>query len=298
MPLLSICMVSLDCWDILKDCLDSLHTSLGDIQYEIVIVDNASSDHTPDRIKSEFPDIQLIENQRNVGFTKATNQAIERSRGSYILWLNTDTILRPDTLSKLLRFMDENPRVGIVGPKVLNLDGTFQPQCRRGLPTPLASFCYLLKLDRFFPRSRIAGQYLLTHLPVDAPNPVDSVSGCCLLTRRIVCDDIGRLDETFFGFGEDLDWCLRAKKKGWEVWYFAGSEVTHLKGKGGVHTKPYHKVWGIHQAMWLFYRKHLSSTYPGFVNGMVWLAIIGSSILSGTKVFLSQIIQKSLYRFT
>jgi GT2 family glycosyltransferase len=250
-------MVSLNAWDVLKPCLHSIGRGGPGLEYEIIVVDNASSDGTPERLCDEFPYVRLIRNDRNVGFTRAHNQAIAASSGDYILWLNTDTILQPHTISGLMEFLDAHPRAGIVGPKVFNADGTFQFQCRRCLPTPLVSMFYMLRLDRALPRNRLAGRYLMTHLPVDQSNQVDSVSGCCLLARRNVLNDIGPLDEDFFGFGEDIDWCVRAKNVGWEVWYFPGSEMVHLKGRGGVHSRPYHKVWGIHQAMWIFYKKRL-----------------------------------------
>ncbi|MDP9310837.1 MAG: glycosyltransferase family 2 protein [Chloroflexota bacterium] len=270
---ISVCMVSLNCLGVLKDCLGSLYATQPSISFEIILVDNASTDGTVDFVRNHYPQIRVIENTRNVGFTKATNQAIAASSGRYLLWLNTDTILEPDSLVKLHDFMQAHPQAGIVGPKVLNRDGSFQPQCKRGLPTPLASLCYMLRVDRVFPNSRWAGQYLLTYLPIDTANRVDAVSGCCLLARRNVWDQIGPLDEHIFAFGEDVDWCVRADNAGWEVWYYPASIITHLKGQGGVHSKPYHKAWGMHHGMWVFYRKHLLAHYSWAVTSLVWLGI-------------------------
>jgi GT2 family glycosyltransferase len=283
--MISICMVSLNAWEVLRACLNSLGQGAPGMEYDIIVVDNASSDGTPERLRAGFPYVRLIRNDRNVGFTRANNQAIAVSKGDYLLWLNTDTILRPDTVSGLASFLELHPKAGVVGPKVLNPDGTFQSQCRRSLPTPLASLLYMLKLDRFFPENRLAGRYLMSHLPVDQANQVDSVSGCCLMTRREVLNAIGPLDEDFFGFGEDIDWCVRAKNAGWEVWYFPGSEIIHLKGQGGVHSRPYHKVWGIHQAMWVFYKKHLRVRYRWPVTALVWLGMIGGLVLSTTGLW-------------
>ncbi len=175
-----------------------------------------------------------------------------------------------------MRFLETHPQAGIVGPKVLNPNGTFQAQCRRGLPDSACFVILHVWMDRFFPGCRLAGRYLLSHLPIDQPNQVDSVSGCCFLARREVLNTIGPLDEDFFGFGEDIDWCVRAKKAGWEVWYFPGSEIVHLKGQGGVHSRPYHKVRGIHQAMWIFYKKHLRARYRWPVTAAVWFGMTGS----------------------
>jgi len=266
-------MVSLNCWDVLKDCLISLRSNQTDFNYEIIMVDNASTDATVENTRRLFLEVQIIENDRNVGFTKATNQAIRVASGAYLLWLNTDTILRPDSLSNLVKFMEANPQVGIVGPKVLNADGTFQPQCKRGMPTPEASFFYLTRLYKLFPQNQKIGQYLLTNLSPDHVHQVDAVSGCCLLARREVWAQIGPLDEAIFAFGEDIDWCVRARKAGWEVCYNPESVIVHLKGKGGVHSKPYRKAQGMHMGMWIFYRKHLMAQYAAPITLIVWVGI-------------------------
>ena len=286
-PDISICMVSLNCRDVLIDCLDSLRKSDGKVTYEIIMVDNASTDDTLQVTRERYPEVRIIENDANVGFTIATNQAIRAGSGKYILWLNTDTILEPDSLSKLVEFLEQNPQAGIVGPKVLNADLTFQPQCRRGIPTPVASLSYMLGIDRKLTRKPF-GEYLMRYLPIEETNQVAAVSGCCLLARREVWDRIGPLDEEVFGFGEDIDWCVRAKDAGFEVWYYPGSRIVHLKGKGGVHARPYHKVRGMHQCMWMFYRKHLSAKYPAPVNLAVRGAIQASLWLSLGRVWLSR----------
>lgn len=287
----SICMVSLNCWNVIEPCLDSLRASDPAVRYEIIVVDNASTDGTPERLLEQYPEVQLIRNDRNVGFTKATNQGIAASRGRYLLWLNTDTLLEPDSLRELCGFLDAHPKAGIVGPKVLNPDGSFQAQCRRGVPTPAVSLAYMLGLDRVWPDHPVAGGYALTYLPVDQAAVVGAVSGCCLLARREVWDMIGPLDEEIFGFGEDVEWCVRAAQAGWEVWYYPGSVIVHLKGQGGVHSKPYHKVWGIHQAMWVFYRKHLRTRYSPPVTALVWTGVWLSAAASMTRVWLRRSVQ-------
>lgn len=272
-PDVSICMVSLNCWNVLRDCLETLTKTPATYCMEVICVDNASSDGTPDLLAKHYPHVKVIRNTQNVGFTIATNQAIRASCGRHILWLNTDILVRPDTLPMLSQFLDEHPAAGIVGPQVLNLDGSFQPQCRRGIPTPWASLCYLLKLDWLFPQCPAFNQYLQSHLPIDRSARVDALSGCCLMAKREVWDQIGPLDESIFGFGEDIDWCVRAKNHGFEVWYHPAAVLVHLKGQGGVHSRPYHKAYGIQQCMWQFYRDHLSQRDPAMVRQMMWLAI-------------------------
>jgi GT2 family glycosyltransferase len=296
-PDISICMVSLDCRDVLRNCLDSLSASLFPLTYEIIIVDNASTDGTLSELETyNFPQLLLLKNDKNVGFTKATNQAIEMSSGKYLLWLNTDTILSPDALRLLWQYLEENPEIGIAGPKVLNRDGTFQPQCRRGLPTPWASLAYFLRLDRIWPEHAAIGQYLLTYLPIDKTCQVTAVSGCCLMARREVWESIGPLDEEIFAFGEDLDWCVQARQAGWEVWYYPQSVIVHLKGLGGVHTKPYHKSWGMHKGMWVFYRKHLISKSPWIITVFVCLGIVTSLIFSIISIWLHNVMHVILHK--
>src|SRR4051794_33270136 len=139
MPRLSICMVSLNCRRVVEDCLDSLRRSRFS-DFEIICADNGSTDGTLEYLRAQS-DVRLIENGWNAGFTKGTNQAIAAGSGEYVLWLNTDTVLREDSLDTMIEFLKANPRAGVVGPKVLNADGSFQPQCKRGIPTPFASFC-------------------------------------------------------------------------------------------------------------------------------------------------------------
>lgn len=291
---LSICMVALNCWKVLEPCLESLLASKRVERYEVIVVDNGSTDGTQAALTARFPWVKLIENGRNDGFTKATNQGIRVSTGRLILWLNTDTILREDSLEKLVRFLKLHADCGIVGPRVLNADGSFQPQCRRGVPTVLNAAAYRLGLDMLWPSNRTLGHYLLRYVPEDQDAQVGSVSGCCLLTRREVWDAIGTLDDDIFGFGEDLDWCVRAKEAGWEVWYTPSSVITHLKGQGGVHSRPYHKVWGIHQAMWIFFRKYLRKEHSAAFAGVIWIAIWSSFLLGVGTVALKRILKSTL----
>jgi GT2 family glycosyltransferase len=286
---ISICIVSLNCWNVLKDCLDSLQLSKPHVDFEIIVVDNNSNDDTPELIKKFFPDIFVIKNKINVGFTKATNQAIEMGKGKYILWLNPDTIVRKDSLSKLAHFLEMKPRAGIVGPKVLNADGTFQPQCKRGIPTPVAYISYGLKLDRLFPNNPYLGQYLLTYLAEDRTAQVNAVSGSCLLARREVWLDIGPLDESIFAYGEDIDWCMRAREKGWEVWYYPESQIIHLKGQGGAHFKPFYKIRAMHESFWIIYCKHLRKNYSWPMTLLFKICIESNLILSLINTKLHQL---------
>ncbi|HOO89539.1 MAG TPA: glycosyltransferase family 2 protein [Syntrophales bacterium] len=270
----SICMVSFNSEKVLADCLESIYASSPSVTREIILVDNDSADGTVNMVRSLFPDVKLIVNNTNIGFSKATNQALQVSRGRYLLWLNCDTIIAHDLLDVMIDFFESHPSAGIVGPKVFNGDGTFQPQCRRGLPTPYAALGYFLGIDRIWPDNKRLSQYLLRYLPEDEAHQVDAVSGCCLMARREVYATIGFIDEDIFGFGEDIEWCVRARKAGWEVWYCPASSVIHLKGEGGVHAAPFRKEFAMHKAMRVFFRKHLSDHYPSYISSIVVTGII------------------------
>lgn len=289
MPLLSICMVSFNCLKVIEDCLDSLDRS--DFKdFEIICVDNGSNDGTIKFLHNR-PDVRLIENGYNAGFTKGTNQGIDAGTGKYILWLNTDTILEPNSLGEMIDFLDRHPEAGIVGPRVLNPDGSFQPQCKRGMPRPVASLSYALGIDRLFPNSEAISSYLLRFIPDTQTAQVAGVSGCCLMARRAVYEEIGPLDEEMFAFGEDIEWCVRAAKSGWQVWYYPGSTIVHLKGQGGAHAMPYKKIEGMHGCMRIFYRKHLKSEYPAVVSILVNAGITASYASSMSKTWISRLIR-------
>ena len=166
--------------------------------YEIILVDNASSDGTLEMLRAEFPTVQVIVNDHNTGYTAPMNQALRQGSGRYLMQLNPDTLVPPGALHALLEFMDAHPEVGICGPKVLNADGSLQKSCRRGNSRPWAVISYFLGLSRLFPRSKFFGGYHQNHLPEDDINPVDGVAGSCMLIRREVVDQIGFLDERLF----------------------------------------------------------------------------------------------------
>jgi GT2 family glycosyltransferase len=284
-------MVSLNCRHVVEDCLVSLRNSSYQ-DFEIIIADNGSNDGTLEFLRAQ-PDVRLLENGWNAGFTKGTNQAIAAGTGKYVLWLNTDTILRKDSLGKLVDFLEANPRVGVAGPKVLNSNGSFQPQCKRGLPTPIASICYGLGLDRLWPANREVSRYLLRSIPEDQTSKVDAVSGCCLMTRRDLVKLVGPLDEEMFGFGEDLDWCVRVAQAHFEVWYHPESVITHLKGQGGAHSKPYRKIRAMHHCMWLFYKKHLLRNYGATITAAIGVAIGMSFALQTAITWTRRTLQRA-----
>lgn len=259
----------------LRDCLRSLVSSLdSDIQYEITIIDNGSTDQVVDYIEKEFQTIHIIKNSDNLGYTKAMNQGLRISSGDYLIQLNPDVFVNDGTFQTLKSWMDDHPEVGICIPKVLNQDGSFQKQCRRGFARPLEVFAYFLKLDRLFPNNKKLGNYVKTYLPEDEIAEVDSVSGSCMMIRKEVIQEIGYLDERFFAYQEDTDICFRAKNAGWKVYYLPIASVIHQGGKGGSRTNPFRGILEWHRSYYLYYRKNLSKDYFFLINWFMYLMIL------------------------
>jgi GT2 family glycosyltransferase len=284
----SVCIVSFKARDYLKACLDSIyvndHRPPG---YEIIVVDNGSSDGTGEMIRSDYPEICLITNTDNLGFTYPVNQALRQARGAYLLVLNPDTIVEPAAINELTRFLKNHPQAGICGPKVLNPDGSLQKPCRRGESRPWAVISYFTGLSRLFPKSKLFSEYLLTYLDEDETNEVAGVSGSCMLIRREVIDDIGYLDERFFAYQEDADYCFRVRQAGWKVFYVPSAKIIHFGGMGGSHVQPYRSILAWHRSYWLFYRKNLAKNYFFFFNWLYYLAM-------GVKLLLA-LLQHTLH---
>ena len=269
---LSISIVNHNNKECLKGCLDSLYSHDPGISLEVIVVDNGSSDGSVESVKQSFPLVNVIENSENKGFVRANNQGIRASRGQCVLSLNNDTIIGNGTLGGLVRFMEEHPDVGACGPKVLNLDGSLQYQCRRSFPTISSSLSYFLKLHKVFPGSKRFGQYLMTHLNSDEAGEVDSVSGCCLLVRKEVIEKVGILDENYIMYGDDLDWCYRIKQAGWKVYFVPDFQITHL---GGQSSQSLHRkcILLFYRAMVIFYRKHYAIKHSFIINYLVYAGI-------------------------
>lgn len=229
---LSIIIVSYNTKKLLADCINSIESSLQKLKYEIIVVDNCSSDGSVDLLKSQFQKVKIIENNYNAGFAKANNQGLLVCSGDYILLLNSDTLVLGDALSTLVEFMDMHTETAICGPRLLNSDMTLQLPCRRGFPRLINSISHFSGLSRVFPKSSVLGSYLMTYMDSSIDHEVDAVSGACLLVRREILSTIGGLlDEAFFMHFEDIDLCFRAKKSGYKVYYVHNAEVIHLKGQ-------------------------------------------------------------------
>lgn len=218
--------------DLLYRALHSILAESSDFQFEIIVVDNASQDSTVEMLRADFPAIRLIANSENAGFTRANNQALAIAQGRYLFLLNPDTEIVKGALPALTEYMDsaENSRVGIVGPQLLNPDHSLQSS-RRRFPTFATALLESTILQQWFPRNRWLDRYYVRDTPDDAVQDVDWVVGAAMLVRRSLFKQIGGLDERFFMYSEELDWCYRAKQAGWRVVYFPPAQVIHLEAK-------------------------------------------------------------------
>lgn len=275
----SIVIVNFNTKQLTLDAIHSVFQSKTGYPYEILLVDNNSSDGSMEAFKREFPTLTMIENRENVGFARANNQAIKMAKGRYILLLNSDTIVYEETLQVMLDFMEEQPKVGASGCKVVLPDGSLDKACRRSFPTPQASLYHFLGLTKLFPDNSRFNQYQLGHLDPDKDYPVDCLVGAFMLLRRDVIEQVGLLDEKFFMYGEDIDWCYRIKEAGWDIHYYPYTSIIHYKGASS-RRKPFKIIYEFHRAMILFHRKHFAKKYSFIVNGLVYVGVSLKFLLS------------------
>lgn len=287
---ISIIIVSFNVREFLEQALLSLEKSLKSISHEIFVVDNASSDSTVAFIKNKFPQVLLFENSENLGFAKANNQAIKKAQGEYICLINPDTIVQENTFDVLIDFLENHLQAGMVGCKILNPDGSLQLACRRSFPTPWVAFTKIIGLASLFPKSRLFGRYNLTFLDPDRVEQVEAISGSFMITRRTVIEKVGDLDQDFFMYGEDLDWCYRIRKNGYQIYYVPTTQIIHFKGESSKKS-PFQQRRLFYEAMRLFVKKHFHKTSAVIPTWILILAIY----LSATFSFISTLIQKMIW---
>jgi len=277
---LGIVIVNYNTRDLLRDCLQSLPDACRGLTCRTIVVDNNSSDGSAEMVRGAFPGVTVREPGRNGGYAFANNIGLREvgfgdgvaAPPRYALLLNPDTVVPPDGLTRMVAFMDANPNVGVVGPKLVRQDGAFDRACRRSFPTPEVSFYRLTGLSRLFPRSRRFGRYNLSYLSVDEQADVDAVVGAFMLMRGEALQAAGLLDETFFMYGEDLDLCYRIKALGWRVVYHPGVVVLHVKGASSRQASR-RAINAFYDAMRIFHDKHYRAQSAFLVNWMVDLGI-------------------------
>ena len=286
---LSVVIVNYNVSAFLEQALTSAVKAMRGIDGEIFVVDNHSVDNSVAMVKAKFPQVKLIENQDNVGFARANNQAIRISSGEYVLLLNPDTLVEEDTFEKCLRFMDETPDCGGLGVKMVDGQGRFLPESKRGIPYPKSSFYKLFGLSKLFPKSQKFGAYHATYIGEDETHEVEVLSGAFMMMRKSVLDQVGLLDEDYFMYGEDIDLSYRILKGGYKNYYFPQTRIIHYKGestkKGSLNY-----VYVFYKAMQIFARKHFSANNAKIFNIAIDAAIWFRAALAALKRIVSRIL--------
>lgn len=249
---------------------------------EVILVDNGSNDGTPARVRDKFPQVKVIEASDNLGFAGGNNLGLRQAKGRYQLLLNSDTLAEPETLIKMVEFMDQNPRVGLATCRVELLNGQIDPASHRGFPTPWASLTYYLGWDKF---------YHQTDKDLKTVHEIDCPVGAFFFIRREALRQVGLLDERFFMYGEDIDLAFRIKQAGWKIMYVPITKITHLKGASGI-NKPDRQIRlkttrAFFEAMKLFYNKHYRRRYFFPVKWLVFLGIDTVKLWKTVKIKFS-----------
>jgi len=269
---LSIILVNYNVKYFLEQCLYSVRKSIKDIKAEVFVVDNNSVDGSVRMLEEKFPEVVLIKNKTNEGFSKANNQAIKRAKGEYILLLNPDTLVEDNTFTRIISFMDKKPGAGGLGVKMLDGKGKYLAESKRGLPTPSVAFYKIFGLSRLFPKSKLFGKYHLTYLDKDKIHKVDVLSGAFMLLRKSVLKEVGLLDESFFMYGEDIDLSYRIQKAGYDNYYFPETRIIHYKGES-TKKSSINYVFIFYNAMIIFAKKHFSQKNARVFSLLIKMAI-------------------------
>ncbi len=269
---LSVVIVNYNVEHFLEQCLNAVRKASKDLEVEVFVVDNNSVDGSLRMLAEKFPEVVVIANKDNVGFSKANNQAIRVSKGEYVLLLNPDTVVEDDTFHKVLDFMDAHPDAGGLGVKMLDGKGKFLPESKRGLPTPLTAFYKIFGLSKLFPRSKRFSRYHMGFLDKDSIHEVDVLAGAFMLMRRSVLDKVGLLDEDFFMYGEDIDLSYRITQGGFKNYYFPKTRIIHYKGES-TKKSSVNYVFVFYNAMIIFARKHFSQKRAKTFTFLINIAI-------------------------
>ncbi len=285
---LSVIIVNYNVSYFLEQCLHSVARASEGINVETIVVDNNSVDGSVAMVRQKFPEVRLIANQDNLGFSKANNQAIKESNGRYVLLLNPDTLVEEDTFTKTVSFMDEHRDAGGLGVKMIDGKGRFLPESKRGLPTPAVAFFKIFGLSWLFPKSKLFGRYHLGYLPKDQTHSIDILSGAFMLMRKSVLDKTGLLDESFFMYGEDIDLSYRIIQAGFKNYYYPEARIIHYKGES-TKKSSINYVFVFYRAMVIFAKKHFSKTNANTFGFLINLAIYFRAGIAIVQRFIRKI---------
>ena len=286
---LSVIIVNYNVAYFLEQCLNSTFKALEKVTGEVYVVDNNSIDGSVEMVKKKFPQVHLIANNHNPGFSVANNQAMKIAKGEYVLLLNPDTVVEEDTFQHVVNFMDAHPDAGGLGVKMIDGKGVFLPESKRGLPTPAVAFYKIFGLSRLFPNSKRFGKYHLTYLDNEEIHSVEILSGAFMMMRKTALDKVGLLDETFFMYGEDIDLSYRLILGGYKNYYYPKTRIIHYKGES-TKKSSVNYVFVFYNAMIIFAKKHFSQKNAKLFSFLINVAIYFRAGLA----ILSRLIKKLL----
>jgi GT2 family glycosyltransferase len=265
----SIVIVTWNAKKYVAECLDSLQPCINDPEAEVIVVDNASTDGTPELVRDSYPGVTLIRNEENLGFAKANNIGIRISTGEYVCLINSDVHVLDGCVEKVVAYMKQEPRIGLLGPKMLGADRKAN-RSYMGAPTLWRCFCRALALDVLFPNSKLFGGFLMPYLKRDRIAEVDVLNGWFWVTRREALNQVGLLDEMFFMYGEDIDWCIRFRKAGWKVVYFPDAESIHYGGASSSKA-PLRFYIEMQKANYQYWKKHYGRASQVTYLFLIWI---------------------------
>ena len=274
---LSVVIVNWNVCDLLRRCLLSINQSRASLGIETIVVDSASSDGSVEMVRREFPWVRLVASRENLGYAGGNNLGMAKAKGRYSLILNPDTKIEDDALAEMVRYLDEHPRVGGLGPALRYPDGAPQPS-RRRFPTLATAFCESTLLHQWFPNNRVARRYHLADRPADVAQPVDWLVGAALMIRREAWQQVGPLDEGFFMYFEEVDWCRRCRAAGWEIVYLPSAGIIHYEGKSSEQVATARTI-RFQRSKIRYYRKYF---------GAVWSLIIRVFLLGTFAIQLGE----------
>ncbi len=281
-PDLSVVIVHYETPDLLRKCLDAVDAARDGLVVEVIVIDNASVGFMPAEWADQDRRVTVLANDRNRGFAAATNEGLTRARGRYLLLLNPDAFVAPDTFASLIEFMDAHPDVGCSTARLEMEDGRLDLACRHLFPTPVRSFYRITYLSKLFPKSQRFAQYNMTYLDEYVETEIDAPCGAFMFVRREVYEQVGPLDEQFFMYCEDVDWALRMKQAGWRVMYVPTTTVRHVKRASSDKFRQ-RSIKAFHNSMRRFYRKHYQDESPRLLTWLIYRAIAAREIIELTS---------------
>lgn len=285
---LSVIIVNYNVRYFLDQALGSVLQSDCDFSYEVIVVDNGSTDDSVPWVKANYPGVKLLSPGENLGFAKANNLAVNSCKGEYVLLLNPDTIVQKETLQQCIDFMENHHDAGALGVRMFDGSGVFLPESKRGFPGPWTSFCKITGLNELFPRSKWLNYYYMGHLNSNENQVVDVLTGAFMMMKKVNYQSVGGLDEEFFMYGEDIDLCYQLSQKGFKNYYLASTSIIHFKGESTKKSSLKY-IRTFYSAMSIYAKKHYSSPWQSVLSVLIQLAIYTRAWMAVLSRFIRQI---------